>query len=119
MRRSFVPRVSRRCVTAWRSWTASVWGPIPPGSPRRPARPWWFHLDLDVLSTQALPAIDYPQPGGLGWDELAAVATVALSADPRGWDVTIHNPDLDPERVHARRIVRFIGSVIERVAKAP
>jgi len=20
--------------------------------------PWWFHLDLDVLSTDALPAID-------------------------------------------------------------
>jgi arginase len=81
--------------------------------------PWWFHLDLDVLSTQALPAIDYPQPGGLGWDALAAVAITALSADPRGWDVTIYNPDLDPERVHARRIVRFIGSVMERVAKAP
>jgi arginase len=78
--------------------------------------PWWFHLDLDVLSTQALPAIDYPQPGGLGWDELVAVATTALSADPRGWDVTIYNPDLDPERVHARRIVRFIGSVIEKVS---
>jgi arginase len=81
--------------------------------------PWWFHLDLDVLSTQALPAIDYPQPGGLSCDELAAVATVALGADPRGWDVTIYNPDLDPERFHARRIIRFIGSVIERVAKAP
>jgi arginase len=79
-------------------------------------QPWWFHLDLDVLSTEALPAIDYPQPGGLGWDELAAVATTALIADPRGWDVTIYNPDLDPTRVHARRIVRFLGSVIERVA---
>ena len=41
-----------------------------------------------------------------------------LNDDPRGWDVTIYNPDLDPERVHARRIVRFIGSLIERVAKA-
>ena len=78
--------------------------------------PWWFHLDLDVLSTQALPAVDYPQPGGLGWDELVAVATTALGADPRGWDVTIYNPDLDPERVHARRIIRFIGSVIEQVS---
>jgi len=78
-------------------------------------RPWWFHLDLDVLSTEALPAIDYPQPGGLGWDELVAVATTALRADPRGWDVTIYNPDLDPTRVHARRIVRFLGSVIEQV----
>jgi arginase len=79
-------------------------------------RPWWFHLDLDVLSTEALPAIDYPQPGGLGWDELVVVATTALRADPRGWDVTIYNPDLDPTRVHARRIVRFLGSVIEQVS---
>jgi arginase len=79
-------------------------------------QPWWFHLDLDVLSTEALPAIDYPQPGGLGWDELVVVATTALRADPRGWDVTIYNPDLDPARVHARRIVRFLGSVIEQLA---
>jgi len=78
--------------------------------------PWWFHLDLDVLSTGALPAVDYPQPGGLGWDELELVATTALSAAPRGWDVTIYNPDLDPERVHARRIVRFIGSVVDQVS---
>jgi arginase len=78
--------------------------------------PWWFHLDLDVLSTEALPAIDYPQPGGLGWDELVVVATTALRADPRGWDVTIYNPDLDPTQVHARRIVRFLGSVIEQVS---
>lgn len=78
--------------------------------------PWWFHLDLDVLSTAALPAVDYPQPGGLGWEELASVATTALTADPRGWDITIYNPDLDPGRIHARRIVRFIGSVVEQVS---
>jgi arginase len=77
--------------------------------------PWWFHLDLDVLSTDALPAVDYPQPGGLGWEELATVATTALKAHPNGWDVTIYNPDLDPERIHARRIVAFIASVIEDV----
>jgi arginase len=78
--------------------------------------PWWFHLDLDVLSAEALPAVDYPQPGGLGWDELAVVATTALRADPRGWDITIYNPDLDPTRVHARRVVRFIASVMEQVS---
>ncbi|MDP9300244.1 MAG: arginase family protein [Actinomycetota bacterium] len=78
--------------------------------------PWWFHLDLDVLSTEALPAVDYPQPGGLGWEALASVATTALRADPLGWDITIYNPDLDPERMHARRIVRFIGSVVEQVS---
>ena len=25
---------------------------------------WWFHLDLDVLSTKSLSAVDYQQPGG-------------------------------------------------------
>jgi arginase len=74
--------------------------------------PWWFHLDLDVLSTEALPAIDYPQPGGLGWNELSVVVTTAMGANPTGWDITIYNPDLDPERIHARRIVDFIRSAI-------
>lgn len=73
---------------------------------------WWFHLDLDVLSTEALPAVDYPQDGGLGWDELAAVAATALDATPVGWDVTIYNPDTDPQRTHARRIVRFLGAAV-------
>jgi arginase len=71
-------------------------------------RPWWFHLDLDVLSTSALPAIDYPQPGGLGWDALASVSASALRSEPAGWDVTIYNPDLDPDGAHAARIVRFL-----------
>jgi arginase len=78
--------------------------------------PWWFHLDLDVLSTEALPAVDYPQHGGLGWEALATVATTALMSHPRGWDITIYNPDLDPERIHARRIVGFIASVVEHAA---
>jgi arginase len=72
-------------------------------------RPWWFHLDLDVLSTDALPAVDYPQEGGLDWDDLNVVATTALAAGPVGWDVTIYNPDLDPDRIHGERIVRFIA----------
>ena len=74
--------------------------------------PWWFHMDLDVLSTEALPAVDYPQPGGLGWDDLSSVVTTAFDHDPIGWDVTIYNPDLDPERVHARKIARFLTSVM-------
>lgn len=75
-------------------------------------RPWWFHLDLDVLSTEALPAIDYPQPGGLDRDGLIRLTTTALSQDPVGWDVTIYNPDLDPDRLHAGRIVAFIAEAI-------
>lgn len=74
--------------------------------------PWWFHLDLDVLSTEALPTIDYPQNGGLAWEDLSEVTAQALGADPAGWDITIYNPDLDPARTHARRIVEFVSSAI-------
>ncbi len=79
------------------------------------ADPWWFHLDLDVLSTAALPAVDYPQDGGLGWEELDAVAATAVDAGPVGWDVTIYNPDMDPRRTFAERIVRFIASAIRPI----
>jgi arginase len=78
--------------------------------------PWWFHLDLDVLSTDALPAVDYPQPGGIDWEDLQVIANVALAARPIGWDITIYNPDLDPERHHARRIVRFIEGQVRGIA---
>jgi len=71
---------------------------------------WWLHLDLDVLSTEALAAIDYPQEGGLSWDELKIVTTTALAAGPVGWDVTIYNPDLDPTGAHADRLVAFLGA---------
>ena len=36
-------------------------------------RRFWIHLDLDVLDERAMPATDYLMPGGLQWDELAAL----------------------------------------------
>lgn len=78
--------------------------------------PWWLHLDLDVLSTEALAAVDYPQPGGLDWDQLEVVASTALAGGPVGWDVTIYNPDLDADRSGARRIVEFFGAMAARPA---
>jgi arginase family enzyme len=93
---------------------------VDPGGETAAARssltdPWWFHLDLDVLSTEALPAVDYPQDGGLGWEELGIVAATALQAGPAGWNVTIYNPDLDPQRTHARRIIGFLGSAVRAI----
>ena len=78
-------------------------------------RRWWLHIDLDVLSTAALPAVDYPQPGGLSWSALEAVTTAALGAPGcLGITVCIYNPDLDPTRAHAGRIVDFVGRLSEQ-----
>jgi arginase len=69
---------------------------------------WWLHIDLDVLSTEALPAVDYPQPGGLSWSDLRALTTTALKAPGCvGITLCIYNPDLDPSRRYADQIVSF------------
>ena len=74
---------------------------------------WWLHIDLDVLSTEALPAVDYLQPGGLGWSQLTTLTTTALSTPGlAGIDVTIYNPDLDPGRVYAGRIIDYLSLLI-------
>jgi arginase len=73
------------------------------------SRHFWLHVDLDVLSTEAMSAIDYPQPGGLSWGDLSEITTRAL-AHPAcaGWSVVIYNPDLDEDRTGAHEIVRYI-----------
>jgi arginase len=76
------------------------------------SRSFWLHVDLDVLSAEDFPAADYLQLGGLTWKDLLDIAAPAL-ADPRcsGCSVVIYNPDLDPERTSAARIVRFVSEL--------
>jgi len=81
---------------------------------------FWTHIDLDVLVTEDLAAVDYPQPGGLDWGQLLEIATYALAAPGcLGASVVIYNPDLDPERVAAERIVEFVGDLVAALSKPP
>ena len=75
--------------------------------------PWWLHTDLDVLATTELAAVDYPQPGGLTWNQLTDITTAALATDGcAGWSVCIYNPDLDPGRDGADNIISYITQAI-------
>jgi arginase len=57
----------------------------------------WLHLDLDVLDPESLPAVTYPQPGGLDWDQLATtLKPLARSPQLLGVSVADFRPDLDP-----------------------
>ena len=80
---------------------------------------FWLHIDLDALSSQALAAVDYPQPGGLDWDQLDVLAATA-ARDLRccGMSVVIYNPDLDPQHIEANKVVDFISRVIEQCSLA-
>ncbi|MEO3974575.1 arginase family protein [Streptomyces sp. CAU 1734] len=59
---------------------------------------FWVHLDADVLDPEVMPAVDSPDPGGLLPAELA-VLLAGLLRSPRctGMNVTIYDPDLDPD----------------------
>ncbi|MGO8961757.1 MAG: arginase family protein [Streptosporangiaceae bacterium] len=75
--------------------------------------PWWLHVDLDVLASASLAAVDYPQPGGLSWDQLSQITAAALAADGcAGWSVCIYNPDLDPDGQSAADIVSYIKQAV-------
>jgi arginase len=74
---------------------------------------FWLHTDLDVLTSEAFSAQDFPEPGGISWPCLQAIAAEALSSTRcAGWSVVIYNPDLDPGQTAARRIVQFIAAAL-------
>jgi arginase len=86
---------------------------------RRRATRWWLHVDLDVLSTESLPAVDYRQPGGLTWEHLTALTRTALGTPGlAGWSITVYNPDLDLDRSGAARIVDYLAESLSALPAA-
>ena len=80
-------------------------------------RPWlqgfWVHLDVDVLDDAIMPAVDYRHPGGLSWDEAAQLLQGLLGRPgARGLDVTIFNPNLDPDGSIARQLCELIARCV-------
>jgi arginase len=78
---------------------------------------WWLHVDLDVLDGKEFHACgaasDPSMPEGLTWEELTAITRTALRTHGcRGWSIGVYNPDLDPDRRDARRIVAYLADVL-------
>ncbi|MDW5595645.1 arginase family protein [Conexibacter stalactiti] len=75
----------------------------------------WLHLDLDVLDAAVMPAVSYPQPQGLTWEQLEQLVT-PLAASPAlvGMSVSDLQADADPDGALARRTVELLGRVLAR-----
>ncbi|MDP9228572.1 MAG: arginase family protein [Actinomycetota bacterium] len=77
----------------------------------------WLHLDLDVLDQAELPAVSYPQPGGLTWAELDELLAALAGSDRLiGVSVADYNPDLDPDAAYARRIAETLTRALSNVS---
>lgn len=70
---------------------------------------FWVHLDADALDNAIMPAVDYPLPGGLQWDELTALLRALMaSGQAVGMTITIFNPKLDPDGSIASKFTQSI-----------
>jgi arginase len=80
---------------------------------RGPDRGFWMHVDADVLDDAIMPAVDYRLPDGLSWDELTTAMRIAFESHRVvGLEVTIYNPQLDPDGSGARGLVNVIGDAL-------
>ncbi|UXW84431.1 arginase family protein [Microbacterium azadirachtae] len=69
---------------------------------------YWIQVDVDVLDPSHMPAVDSPDPGGLSPGELIGLLA-ALAPHAWGASVTVFDPDLDPDGVHARTVAGIVA----------
>ena len=68
---------------------------------------FWIHLDVDVLDDREMPCVDSRQAGGLTYTELRQLLRLLLESPlASGLDITILDPDLDPEGMYTARFVQ-------------
>ena len=73
---------------------------------------FWIHLDVDVLDGELMPAVDSPQPGGRTYEELAALLAPLLTGHGvQGMQLTIYDPDLDPDGEVGWQLVDWLASL--------
>jgi arginase len=74
------------------------------------ALPYWVHFDVDVLDKRVMPA----GSPGIDPNDLAILLRGLLnSPDSLGLDVTIFDPDLDPDGAYAQLVVSLLGDVMD------
>jgi len=72
-----------------------------------------LHFDVDVISSDEFPATDFPDPGGLSWNQtVEALRAFAAQSSLAAFDVAGYNPDLDPDGSGARRLIDLLVEVL-------
>ncbi|GAB2573433.1 hypothetical protein Aab01nite_19950 [Paractinoplanes abujensis] len=70
---------------------------------------YWVHMDVDVLDPAVMPAVDAPSPGGIAFPELEILlAGLVESPHCLGVEITVFDPDYDPDGSYAAEIVSAI-----------
>jgi len=71
--------------------------------------PYWLHFDVDVLDETVFPATDYLSPGGIDWDDLAAILPPLLTSPAlAGASLACYNPEKDRSGACGEELVRTL-----------
>ncbi|WP_455768971.1 arginase family protein [Micromonospora chersina] len=78
---------------------------------------YWVHIDVDVLDPAVMPAVDAPDPGGIAFAELE-ILLAGLVDTPHclGVELTVFDPDYDPDGSYAAEIVNTVVAGLAPVA---
>ena len=85
-----------------------------------PTLGFWIHVDVDVLNTESMPAVDSPETGGMTPQELSTLLKTAVHSDRcAGMEITIYDPTLDPAGKGADLIVDMLSEVFSPSRREP
>lgn len=78
---------------------------------------YWVHIDVDVLDPAVMPAVDAPDPGGIAFAELE-ILLAGLVDTPHclGVELTVFDPDYDPDGAYAAEIVNTVAAGLRPVS---
>ncbi|SCG14512.1 arginase [Micromonospora echinofusca] len=78
---------------------------------------YWVHIDVDVLDPAVMPAVDAPDPGGIAFAELE-ILLAGLVDTPHclGVELTVFDPDYDPDGSYAAEIVNTVVAGLRPVS---
>jgi|GEM_PF-64367 Arginase/agmatinase/formimionoglutamate hydrolase, arginase family len=80
---------------------------------------YWVHVDVDVLDPAVMPAVDAPDPGGIAFAELELLlAGLVDTPHCLGMELTVFDPDYDPDGAYAAEIVDTLVAGLAPVATA-
>ena len=68
------------------------------------------HLDVDSIDPTIIPAVNYPEPGGLTLEEVKTVVkAVQGTGKLKVFNLTAYNPTLDKDHASAQRLVTLVA----------
>jgi arginase len=74
-----------------------------------------LHLDVDVISSEELPAVNLPATAGLNLSNVqAALNEFVGHQNLLAWDVAQYNPDKDPDGSGAKKIVEVVLKALSK-----